>query len=70
MLLLTSKLNPAAVQYSNEKVHIGGTFVERLSKGERVAIAKTGDHGFIYSGDGGGILTFKGELIAVSNIDY
>ena len=73
-LLLTSKLNPSAVQWTGkfgiEKTHIGGTFVERLSKGEKVAIAKTGERGFVYSGDGGGILTFGGELIAVSNFKY
>ena len=57
------------VQGALEKTHIGGTFVERLSKGEKVAIADSGEHGFVYSGDGGGILTFRGELMAVSNID-
>ena len=46
---------------------IGGTFVERLSKGDRVEIRHSGEYGFVYSGDGGGVLKFRGELIALSN---
>ena len=48
--------------------HIGGTFVERLAAGDMVYIIKgSNSNDFVYSGDGGGALTFRGELIAASN---
>ena len=48
--------------------HIGGTYVERLAAGDVVAIIMGSDsNDFVYSGDGGGVLTFRGELIAASN---
>ena len=44
---------------------IGGTFVERLSVGDRIRIAQQGNRSqFVYSGDGGSALSFRGELIA------
>ena len=48
---------------------IGGTFVESLSAGDQVTIVQHGkDSRFVYSGEGGGALTFEGELIAVSTV--
>ena len=71
--IFASKLIPTPIGYKGkwniDNQHIGGSFVERLSKGDWAAIIQRGEHGFIYSGDGGGVLTFSGELIAVSNID-
>ena len=64
----TTRLNTADVFYGDKrKRHLGGTFVERLAVGDRVAIAQSGDRGFIYPPYGGSILTFKGELIAASS---
>ena len=40
--------------------------VERLAAGDKVRITQLGQNGFVYSGDGGGALTFRGELIAHS----
>ena len=66
--LTATNLMEPQVKYSEGKMkHIGGTFVERLGKGDRVAITQAGKYGFVYSGDGGGVLKFRGELIALSN---
>ena len=63
----TTRLNTADVYYgSKRKTHIGGTFVERLAAGDRVAIAQSGEKGFIYPPYGGSVLRFRGELIASS----
>lgn len=44
---------------------VGGTIVERLSVGDRIRIAQQGNRSqFVYSGDGGSALSFRGELIA------
>ena len=67
----TSKLDFAEMSYRKNKMrHVGGTFVERLAVGDRVAIAYQyhSDNNFVYSGEGGGPLTFRGELLAVSNM--
>lgn len=50
-------------------IDIGGTYVVRLAAGDRVAIAHSKDTGvgFIYPAYGDSVLTFRGELIAVSN---
>ena len=53
---------------STEKMHIGGTFVERLSGGDKVAVTRFGKYDFVYSGEGGGPLTFRGELITHSEL--
>ena len=42
--------------------------MERLAAGDDVAITQSSySDGFVYSDDGGGVLTFRGELIAPSN---
>ena len=66
--LTATNLMEPQVKYSESKMkHIGGTFVERLGKGDRVEITHGGEYDFVYSGDGGGVLKFRGELIALSN---
>ena len=63
----TSKLRAASVFFRRIKTtHVGGTLVERLAAGDKVRITQLGQNGFVYSGDGGGALTFRGELIALS----
>ena len=49
-------------------MHVGGNFVERLSRGDKVAVTQFGKYDFVYSGGGGGPLTFRGELIALSEL--
>ena len=68
----TSKLRAASVFFKRIKTtHIGGTFVERLAAGDDVAITQSSySDGFVYSDDGGGVLTFRGELIAPSNFGH
>ena len=69
---LTRKVISPAAQYPGRSDHIGGMYVERLSKGNRVVIAQYGIIGkirLLYSGYGGGMLTFRGELISVSDLD-
>ena len=68
--LTTSQLTEAQLTYGSKVKmrHIGGTFVERLAAGDVVSITQSGyADGFVYSDDGGGVLTFRGELIAPSN---
>ena len=68
--LTTSQLAKAHFAYGSKVKmrHIGGTFVERLAAGDDVAITQSSySDGFVYSDDGGGVLTFRGELIAPSN---
>ena len=68
----TSQLTEADIFYpsKSKRRHVGGTFVERLAADDRVTIALAGEsNGFVYSSDGGGPLTFRGELIAPSNFD-
>ena len=47
--------------------HVGGTFVQSLVAGDLVEIklSSMSQH-FVYSDGGGGVLTFRGELIALS----
>ena len=66
--LTTSTLDLADLFFANNTMkHIGGTFVERLATGDKVTIMQGEKTSFVYSGDGGGPLTFRGELIAASN---
>ena len=68
--ITTAELTVAQFYHESKvkKRHIGGTFVERLAAGDVVAIMQSDfSDGFVYSGDGGGVLTFRGELIAPSN---
>ena len=49
----------------SKMTHFSATFVESLVAGDKVAISQhEHSNGFVYSDEGGGILTFKGELIA------
>ena len=69
---LTRKLTAPEAQHDEKWHHIGGTFVERLSKGDRVVVAQTGITErirFLFFESGGGALTFRGELIAVSHMN-
>ena len=66
----STRIRPDNVFYGvKRKDHIGGTYMERLEKGDRVAIAQDGDHAFVYPAYGGSVLTFRGELIAVASMD-
>ena len=48
---------------------VGGTFMENLSVGDQVAIVQHGKGSkFVYPRDGGSALTFRGELIAETNL--
>ena len=68
--LTASQLTKGDIYYKSKRRHIGGTFVERLATGDWVAIFQGYESaGFLYSGDGGGPLIFRGELIATSNFD-
>ena len=67
----TTRLKTADIFYGDKrKTHIGGTFVERLAAGDRVAIVQKGKKGFVYPPYGGSVLTFKGELVAASSTGY
>ena len=66
-LTATNLMEPQAYYSESKMRDIGGTFVERLGKGDRVEITHGGEYDFVYSGHGGGVLKFRGELIALSN---
>ena len=48
---------------------IGGTFMEHLAAGDKVEVVQHGKTSrFVYSGEGGSALNFRGELIAESHL--
>ena len=57
-------LKETEYDYANSLRPISGTVATRLNIGDSVILTQESPDGFVFSSDGGSVLTFRGELIA------